>query len=45
VVPPDLSMGENELRSEIERFAVQKYPGLRCAITLDDSFAAIPPEE
>lgn len=45
VAPKELGMNESELRDEISRFAAQKYPGMRCVITLDSSFAAIPPEE
>lgn len=45
VAPKELGMNESELREEISRFAAQKYPDMRCEITLDNSFAAIPPEE
>lgn len=45
VVPQDSTLDEHDLREEIQRFITQKYPELRCVITLDDSFAAIPPEE
>lgn len=45
VAPGELGMNESELRDEIARFAAQKYPDMRCVITLDSSFAAIPPEE
>lgn len=45
VAPKELGMNESELREEISRFTAQKYPDMRCEITLDNSFAAIPPEE
>ena len=45
VAPRELGMNEEELRGEISRFVSEKYPELRCVITLDDSFAAIPPEQ
>lgn len=45
VVPKELGINEKELRSEITRFLQQKYPGISCDITIDYSFAAIPPEE
>ena len=45
VAPKELGMNESELREEISRFAAQKYPDMRCEITLDNSFAAIPPED
>lgn len=44
-VPSDFSMDEQELRAEIERFAEQRIKNIRCAITVDRSFAAIPPDE
>ena len=44
-VPPDFNMDEQELRAELERFAKQKIKNIRCIITVDRSFAAIPPEE
>lgn len=43
-VPSDFEMDEYEMRAEIDRFMSQKK-GLRCFITVDRSFAAIPPEE
>lgn len=43
--PSDLAMDEKELRAEIERFAEQKLKNIRCVITVDHSFAAIPPDE
>ena len=45
VAPRELGMNEEELRGEISRFVSEKYPELRCVITFDDSFAAIPPEQ
>ncbi len=45
VAPRELGMNEEELRREISRFVSEKYPELRCVITFDDSFAAIPPEQ
>lgn len=44
-VPTDFKMDESELRAEIERFMAQKRADIRCVITVDRSFAAIPPEE
>ena len=44
-VPTDFKMDESELRAEIERFMSQKRADIRCVITVDRSFAAIPPEE
>ena len=35
----------SELRAEIERFMSQKRADIRCVITVDRSFAAIPPDE
>jgi len=44
-VPTDFKMDESELRAEIERFMSQKRADIRCVITVDRSFAAIPPDE
>lgn len=44
VVPKDFSMSEQELREEISRFVRQKREDYRCVITVDRSFAPIPPE-
>ncbi len=44
-VPTDLKIDEKELRAEIERFMAQRGHKLSCVITVDRSFAAIPPEE
>lgn len=45
VVPEDFSMSEQELREEINRFVRQRRENCRCIITVDRSFAAIPPAE
>ena len=44
-VPTDFKMDENELRAEIDRFMSQRRKDVRCVITVDRSFAAIPPDE
>lgn len=50
VVPKDFSMGEQELKDEISRFVRQRreadnfHGECRCVITVDRSFAAIPPD-
>lgn len=44
VVPRELGINGDELREEITRFLRQTYPDIVCEITIDDSFAAIPPE-
>ncbi len=45
VLPKELGMNEAELRDEISRFVHKQHPELSCVITIDSSFAAIPPEE
>lgn len=44
VVPPDFSMTQTELTEEISRFVRQSHPDFRCIITVDSSFAPIPPQ-
>lgn len=44
-VPQGFSMSEEELRTEIERFMRRSHPDIICVITIDRSFAAIPPEK
>ncbi len=50
VVPKDFSMGEQELKDEISRFVRQRREAdnlngeYQCVITVDRSFAAIPPD-
>lgn len=44
-VPPEFSMDEKELCSETERLMHRSRPDISCVITIDRSFAAIPPEK
>ncbi len=44
VVPPDFSMTQTELTEEISRFVRKSQPDLQCVITVDSSFAPIPPQ-
>ena len=44
-VPAGFSMDENELCRETERFMRRTHPDIECVMTIDRSFAAIPPEK
>lgn len=44
-VPAGFSMDEKELREETERFMRRTHPDIICVMTIDRSFAAIPPEK
>lgn len=44
VIPPNFSMTNSELEEEITRFARRYQPDIKCIITFDSSFAAIPPQ-
>ena len=35
----------DKLRAEVERFMRRTHPDIICVITIDHSFAAIPPEK
>lgn len=45
VVPVDFSMSDADLKEEICRFVRQSRPDIECVITVDSTFAPIPPEE
>ncbi len=42
LVPQEFSMSDQELRQRIQQFVSQEYPGYRCVITIDKSYAALP---
>lgn len=45
VVPEGFTMADGDLREEIGRFVRQRIPDCKCVITIDTSFAAIPPDQ